>query len=95
MVFLFTVYTNTFAVLPSTCSPVYGLNELPPSDSGADAQLAVSTVSVLSQPPCRLGFSLLLVDLNYILSPRQVIPNEIEFHFLFLVLIPLDVLAFL
>ena len=67
--FLFTIYTNTFAILPSTCSPVYGLEELPPSDYGADTQLAVSAVSTLSQSPCRLGFPLLLVDLNYTFSP--------------------------
>ena len=74
------MYTNTFAILPSTCSPVYSLKELSPSDYDADTQLLGSTVLILSQSQRPLGFSIGRSEL-YILSPRQVIPNEIKFHF--------------
>ena len=78
--FLFTMHTNTLATLPSACSPVYSLKELLPSDYDADTQLLGSAVLILSQSQRPLGFPIGRSEL-YILSPRQVTPSEIKFHF--------------
>lgn len=87
--FLFTIYTNKFAVLSSTCSPVFALK--------------VTTMWLWCWPqvcrhcysnplsvsaPSRFYYSINRSEL-YIISPRHVFPNEIKFHFPFLALIPL------
>lgn len=93
--FLFIIYTNKFAILSTTCSPVFALK--------------VITIWIWCWPqvcchcysnplsvsaPSQFYYSIDRSEL-YIISPRHVFPNEIKFHFLFLVLIPLDSLAFL
>lgn len=67
--FLFIIYTNNFAGLSSTGRLVYLLKKLLPSESGANTKSVFTTILTLSRPQYRPGFSLLLIDLNYVLFP--------------------------
>lgn len=70
--FLFTFYIYKFAVPSSTCSLVYTVETLLPSDYGADKYVVTATL-ILFRPQRNPGFSLLLIDLNYMLfSPGRL-----------------------